>query len=150
MGSNEVAGAASLVLVSGAELLRPDVQLFEAMLEGWRRQQASRNLAPATIEAGAAVVERFQAHSGEYPWQWTPGHLEEWTTDLRSVRHVTQSTVRSYQKSVRLFLRYVCDPVYGWDRECEARFGSHPVQICHAGTPPCIAPSSRRNRIGGR
>jgi len=121
-----------LVLVSGAALLRPDVQLFEAMLEGWRHQQASRNLAPATIAAGIGVVARFQQHAGEFPWTWTPAHLEEWTTDLRAVRHVTLSTVRSYQKSVRLFLRYVCDPVYGWDRECEARFGSHPVQICHA------------------
>lgn len=127
----EVPGASSMVLVSGAALLRPDVQLFNAMLEGWRRQQLSRNLNLATIEAGAGLVSRFQLHTGEFPWRWTPAHLEEWTTDLRAVRHVTLSTVRSYQKSVRLFLRYVCDPLYGWDRECETRFGTHPVQICH-------------------
>jgi integrase/recombinase XerC len=127
----EVAGAASLVLVSGAELLRPDLQLFDAMLVGWRDQQLSRNLAPGTVEAGASVIARFQIHSGEFPWCWTPAHLEEWTSDLRAVRHVTQSTVRNYQKKVRLFLRYVCDPVYGWDRECETRFGTYPVQICH-------------------
>lgn len=127
----ELAGSACLVLVAGVELLRADAQLFEAMLEGWRRQQSSRNLAVTTIGAGAGLVARFQEHSGEYPWRWTPAHLEDWTTDLRSVRGVALSTVRSYQKSVRLFLRYVCDPVYGWDRECEERFGSHPVQICH-------------------
>ena len=126
-----VAGAAGLVLVSGVELLRPDVQLFEAMVEGWRHQQLSRNLNVRTIEAGASLVVRFQVHTGVFPWAWTPAHLEDWTTDLRSVRGVALSTVRSYQTSVRLFLRYVCDPLYGWDRECVTRFGSHPVQICH-------------------
>src|SRR5690606_21120016 len=65
------------------------------------------------------------------PWRWTPAHLEEWTADLRAVRHLAGSTIRSYQLQVRSFLRYVCDPVYGWDRECETRFGTHPVQICH-------------------
>ena len=82
----EVAGAARLVVVSGAPLLRPDVQLFEAMLEGWARQRASRQLAPATIDASAALVRRFQAHSGTFPWAWTPAHLEEWSEDLRAVR----------------------------------------------------------------
>ena len=131
VGNGGIAGAASLVLVSGAEMLRPDAQTFTAMLEGWRRQQLSRNLTVATIDAGASLVSRFQVHSGEFPWRWTPAHLEEWITDLRSVRHVALSTVRSYQTHIRVFLRYVCDPVYGWARECEARFGTFPVQICH-------------------
>lgn len=73
-GNGGIAGAASLVLVSGAELLRPDLQMFNAMLEGWRRQQLSRNLAVATIEAGASLVSRFQAHSGEFPSQRAGGH----------------------------------------------------------------------------
>jgi site-specific recombinase XerD len=126
-----VPGAASLTLVAGAALLRPDAQVFEAMLEGWRRQQLSRNLASTTIESSLQLVRRFQAHSGDHPWQWTPAHLEEWTADLRAVHGLALSTVRSYQRTVRLFLGYVCDPVYGWDRECEQRFGAHPVQICH-------------------
>lgn len=25
----------------------------------------------------------------------------------------------------------MCEPVYGWDAECERRFGTHPVQISH-------------------
>ncbi|WP_313865493.1 hypothetical protein [Mycobacterium sp.] len=29
------------------------------------------------------------------------------------------------------FLDYVVDARYGWAAECEARFGTHPVQICH-------------------
>ena len=129
MSGNLVPGA--LTLVSGVSLLHPDVQVFEAMLDGWARQQASRNLSSRTTEASAMVVRRFQAHSGEFPWRWSPAHLEEWTADLRGVHGLARSTIRSYQLHVRSFLRYVCDPVYGWDRECEARFGTHPVQICH-------------------
>lgn len=124
-------GASSLTLVSGVSLLRPDAQVFEAMLEGWQRQQASRNLSSRTIEVSQAVVRRFQTHSGEFPWRWSPAHLEEWTSDLRGVHHLARSTIRSYQLQVRSFLRYACDPVYGWDRVCETRFGTHPVQICH-------------------
>jgi integrase/recombinase XerC len=41
------------------------------------------------------------------------------------------STVRLYQATMRVFLAYVVDPLYGWDRECEARFGTFPVQVCH-------------------
>ena len=127
----EVAGAAHLVVVSGAVLLHPDVQTFEAMLEGWQRQRASRQLAPVTIVAATALVRRFRDHSGEFPWRWTPAHLEDWTTDLRAQRHLSHSTVRNYQQTVRLFLTYACDPMYGWAGECETRFGSFPVQICH-------------------
>jgi hypothetical protein len=67
-------------------LLRPDAQVFDAMLEGWRQQQLSRNLAFGTVDARLELLRRFQDHSGEFPWQWTPQHLEEWSTDLRAVR----------------------------------------------------------------
>lgn len=126
----EVEGAARLVVVTGAPLLRPDTQLFDAMLEGWARQQASRQLATATIRATGGLVRRFQAHSSVFPWEWTPAHLEEWSDDLRSVNGLAHSTLRTYQQAIRLFLAYVCDPVYGWAVECESRFGTHPVQIC--------------------
>ena len=33
--------------------------------------------------------------------------------------------------AVALLLDYVIDARYGWVGECEARFGTHPVQICH-------------------
>lgn len=127
-----MAGSARLVVAAGAPLLRPDVQLFEAMLEGWARQRSSRQLSAATIRGSATVVRRFQAHSGEFPWSWTPAHLEVWTEDLRAVHGVAHSTMRSYQQAVRLFLGYVCDPLYGWAEECDTRFGTYPVQICHA------------------
>lgn len=122
-------GSAALVLVSDASLLHPELQVFDAMLDGWAAQKASRNLAVEGIGHSLSVVRRFQEHSGEFPWLWTPAHFEEWTTDLRTVRSCTLATTRGYQAMVRMFLRYVCDPVYGWDRECEARFGSIPAQI---------------------
>src|SRR4029453_357816 len=100
------------------------------MLEGWRQQQLSRSLAFSTVDARLELLRRFQAHSGDYPWRWMPQHLEEWSTDLRAVGGLTRSTVRAYQLAVRAFLAYGCDPLYGWDLECERRFGTHPVQIC--------------------
>jgi integrase/recombinase XerC len=129
----EVRGAAHLVLVEGASLLAPSAQVFEAMLDGWRSQQLSRNLAFSSIDAGARTVRRFQEHADEWPWQWTPGQLEGWCAEMRERRVRARTTVRSYQLAVRSFLTYVVDPVYGWDRECLDRFGTHAVQIAGPG-----------------
>jgi integrase/recombinase XerC len=126
----QVPGSAALVLVDGAALLRPEVQVFEAMLDGWRAQKVSRSLNSASINGAMGVVRRFQDHSGEFPWSWTPAHFEEWTMDLRTIRQCAWTTTRGYQAMVRMFLGYVCNPVYGWDRVCEAEFGSFPAQIC--------------------
>jgi site-specific recombinase XerD len=120
-----------LVLQAGVALLRPDQQLFEAMLEGWRRQQLSRNLAFGTIERRLQLVCRFQAFTNDYPWCWTPVDLEEWIQELRGPRARARATVRGYQNDLRSFLAYATDPVYGWAEECSSRFGSHPVQICN-------------------
>jgi integrase/recombinase XerC len=127
----EVAGAAHRVVAAGVPLLRPDVQMFEAMLEGWRQQQLSRNLAFGTVDPRLDLLRRFQDRSGEFPWQWTPQHLEEWSTDLRAVRGLASSTKRAYQLAIRSFLAYICEPLYGWDIEYENRFGTHPIQISH-------------------
>ena len=64
----EVPGFAP-ALVRSATLLRPDVQTFDAMLEGWRAQQLARGLNADTIKARAAVVRRFQAFTNEFPWR---------------------------------------------------------------------------------
>ncbi|WP_433521336.1 hypothetical protein ACQPZ2_28850 [Nocardia pseudovaccinii] len=47
------------------------------------------------------------------------------------MRGLALSTVRAYQLAIRSFLAYVCEPLYGWDVECEKRFGTHPIQISH-------------------
>ena len=122
-------GAARLVLADGVSLLRPDEQVFEAMLQGWRNQGLARNLAPATVTARERQVRAFAAHSAVFPWQWTAAHPDEWFSDLRAVHHCTRSMVRGYQVAVRGFCAFVTDPVYGWAEECLARFGTHPVQV---------------------
>jgi integrase/recombinase XerC len=42
--------AAGLHLVDGVALLRPEEQVFEAILGSWRNQQLARNLTLSTIE----------------------------------------------------------------------------------------------------
>jgi site-specific recombinase XerD len=131
MVEREAPGSAALVLVGGIALLRPEEQVFAAMLEGWRHQQMARNLALTTVESRTTVVRAFATHAACYPWQWTAQLLDEWCTDLRAVRHLRRSTLRGYQDTVRLFCQFVTDPHYGWAEECLRRFGTHPVQVCH-------------------
>jgi site-specific recombinase XerD len=126
----EQAGAGPLRLVPHAAERGPEVAVFEAMLDGWRAQQLSRNLAFASIEAGARVIRRFQEHAGGFPWQWTPADLESWLAQLRATGRRAPSTLRGYQQSVRAFCGYLSDPAYGWEQRCLRRFGTHPVQIC--------------------
>jgi hypothetical protein len=43
-------GAARLHVVDGVALLRPEEQVFSAMLDGFANQQLARNLARSTVE----------------------------------------------------------------------------------------------------
>ena len=110
--------------------LHPEDQVFTGMLAGWRNQQLSRNLSLGTIESRESLVNRFQAFTNEYPWNWSPGHVDEYFGDLRSEKNVSRSTVRGYQSGLRAFCSYVSSPDYGWIRVCEQRFGAHPAQVC--------------------
>ncbi|MFJ1545201.1 tyrosine-type recombinase/integrase [Streptomyces sp. NPDC088246] len=124
--------SARLVLLQGVSLLRPEDAVFEAMLEGWTRQQrGGRRLQPKTIGDRLRVVERFSEFANAYPWQWTASDLDDWMTHLIGVLRRAESTIRSYQGAIRLFCDYVTSPHYQWPAECEERFGTHPVQICH-------------------
>lgn len=124
-------GSAGLHVLAGVPLLRPDEQVFTAMLDGWASQQMARNLAAGTVEGRARAVRAFAAHANAMPWQWRPQLVDEWCTDLRSVRGLRRSTLRGYQEAVRLFCDYVTDPAYDWPEQCQQRFGSHPVQVVH-------------------
>ncbi|MGH9157373.1 MAG: tyrosine-type recombinase/integrase [Acidimicrobiales bacterium] len=125
--AGRTAGSAALVLVDGAIELRPEPALFEAMIEGWRRQHTARRLSPAITVARVRVLRRFQAFCGAWPWQWRSEQLEAWVAQ----GEWAHSTVRGYQGSVALFLDFVCDPRYGWREACMERVGEVPTQICH-------------------
>src|SRR6266568_4529605 len=133
VGRGDLAGAAHLELVSGVVQLRPEDAMVEAMLRGWRAQQTARGLQEATIEPRERLVRRFLTFSGEYPWQWGPAHVDEWTLSLTAEQHLAPSTIRGYQTDLRLFSEYLTDGRYGWVVACEEAFGpgSHPVAICH-------------------
>jgi integrase/recombinase XerC len=133
MSGTRSPGSAALVLADGATPLRAEPALFEAMLEGWRRQQAARRLSVPLVDGRARLVRRFQAFTGVWPWQWTPAQVEAWITS----GGWAHSTIRSYEGALVVFLEYVCDPRYGWVAECEQRVGARPVQVCHEGNSAC-------------
>ncbi|MER5793262.1 tyrosine-type recombinase/integrase [Streptomyces sp. NPDC001980] len=132
--SDDLAGSARLELVEGVTLLDPESALFEAMLSGWARQQRARFLQESqTIAPRIALVRRFAAFSGQYPWDWQPSEAEAFISHLRSTadRPVAVSTARGYEVVLRLFCEFVTDPRYSWSRECLSRFGRAPQQIFH-------------------
>ncbi|MBA4246968.1 MAG: integrase [Microbacterium sp.] len=103
------------------------------MLAGWRAQQTGgRNLRDEYVRGGLRAVKQFQEHCAEWPWNWSAAQFDEWMLDLVSVRRLAPSTIRSYQQAIRLFGDYLTSEHYGWVSECERRFGTHPVQVCHA------------------
>jgi integrase len=133
LARSDLAGAAHLELVAGVTQLRPEDAMVEAMLRGWQAQQSARGLQAETIEARDRLVRRFLGVTNEFPWDWLPGHMEEWTLSLLGEKHLMPSTIRSYQTHLRLFGEYLTDPRYGWGASCEEAFGIgvHPVAICH-------------------
>ncbi|WP_029381470.1 tyrosine-type recombinase/integrase [Streptomyces leeuwenhoekii] len=126
-----LAGAARLELVSGVVQLRPEDAMFDAMLRGWRAQQKSRGLKDETIDPRERLVRRFLEFANDYPWQWTPAHMDEWSASLTGEKHLAPSTIRSYQGDIRLFTEFLIDGRYGWGPACEEAFGVHPVAIAH-------------------
>ncbi len=126
-----VPGAARLLVVDGVSLLRPEEQVFAAMLARFASQQLARNLARSTVEGRESTVKAFAAHVNAFPRQWTPSMVDEWLGDLRSLRGLGRSTIRSYSEAVHTFCRFATDPLYEWGATCQERFGTHPVQVVH-------------------
>jgi hypothetical protein len=83
------------VLVEGVVPIRPESALFEAMLEGWRRQQSARRLSAGVVDGRERLVRRFQEFTGVWPWQWSPAQVDSWVAS----GEWAHSTVRSYQPS---------------------------------------------------
>ena len=145
-----VAGAARLQLSDGVPLLRPEEQVFTAMLAGWRDQQLARNLSLATIAARERAARAFAAHADAFPWAWSAALLDEWLGDLRAVRGLRRSTLRGYQEAIRLLCVYQTDPAYGWPGECETNSGTHPVQVVHEWNTACTSSRPRATRSSAR
>ena len=94
MGRDGLApGSAGLQLAGGAVLLRPEEQVLEAMLNGWRAQQLARNLAFSTAGKRLGVIRAFTAHADAPPWSWRAQMVDEWLGDLRAVRGLRRSTI---------------------------------------------------------
>ncbi|WP_203841824.1 tyrosine-type recombinase/integrase [Winogradskya humida] len=119
-------------LREGVLLLRPEDAVLDAMVSGWEKQQrGGRRLQRETVDARTSVVRRFIEFTNEYPWHWSAAHMDEWTAQLVMEQKLAESTMRNYQGAIRMFSDFITSPYYQWPEECEARFGTHPVQICH-------------------
>lgn len=129
-GHGNLPGSAHLVLAGNVMPLDPAPWTFEAMLEGWARQQRVRFVKDETIERRVGLVQRFSRFSGLYPWQWDAGEIEAFIVHLRSAeRPIKFSTARAHIGTLRLFLEFVTDSRYGWAGECLERFGQAPQQV---------------------
>jgi site-specific recombinase XerD len=86
-----------------------------------------------TVGKREGLVRGFMAFVEDYPWAWSPRHMDEWSLHLTAERHLAPSTIRNYQCTLRLFSEFLIDGRYGWVVACEREFGpgNHPVAIVH-------------------
>ena len=135
----ETPGAVPMRLLGASDvpLLRAELQVFEAMLAGWRHQMLARGLATATIKSRCRVVQRFQAFTNDVPWLWQASDLDEYFAERRSgVRTLALTTLRAESNAIAMFCSFVCDGRYGWVALCEQRFGEVPSQIAFEWNTP--------------
>jgi site-specific recombinase XerD len=124
-------GSAHLELIAGVRVLHPEDTVVNAMLSGWRKQQiGGRQSTPKWVEAKVKCVREFIDFAGAYPWAWTSQMMDDWSVELVLTKRRAKTTVRGKQGSIRQFCHYITSPHYDWPTVCEARFGTHPVQIC--------------------
>jgi site-specific recombinase XerD len=132
--SGDAPGSAHLVLASNVIHLDPAQAVFEAMTDGWARQQSARFLTPATVAARLRLVARLWEFTGLYPWQWTPADAEAFIAHMRGgASPIRMSTARNYEVTIGLFVEYLLDARYGWPAVCSERFGQTPQEVFHEG-----------------
>src|SRR5450755_736896 len=56
---------------------------------------------------------------------------DEWLGDLRAVKGCAARRSATMRLALSAFCQYLIDPVYAWAGECQARFGTHSVQVFH-------------------
>ena len=129
----DVDTAMARVFGAGVRPLQLERALFEAMLAGWRSQQAARYLKPKSIRANEVGVRAFIEHVGCWPWEWRAAHADEYFEDLLTrPQRLARSTLRAYQQRLKAFSEYACDRRYPWSVICEREFGHGPGQIFDA------------------
>ena len=122
--------ALARVFGAGVRPLHIESALFEAMLSGWRSQQAARYLKAKTVRANEVGVRRFQEHVSCWPWEWRASHVDEYFEDLLArPERLARSTLRAYQFRLKGFSEYACDRRYPWSAICEREFGRGPGQL---------------------
>lgn len=132
MRTVDLPGAMHLVRPTNVRALDPAPVMFEAMLEGWSRQQRSRLLAEKTVRDRLRLVRRFAEYTNTYPWQWTPEDVEAYfAAQFTKDPPAAHSTVRGQQNDLELFCTFITDSRYGWSAACLEEFGQFPVQVCH-------------------
>jgi hypothetical protein len=89
------------------------------MLRGWRAQQTARGLKDDTIDPRERLVRRFLEFTNEYPWGWSPGHMDEWSLQLTAEEHLAPSMIRSYRCS-------------------RAHLAGAPAELPHRGLRPAV------------
>ena len=92
----EGSGRALARVFGAARPLRLPEAVFDAVLDGWRVQQATRHLESGTIKQRTDLVCRAIGHLGEWPWEWTPLAVEEFVVDI-AANGPARSTIRNYQ-----------------------------------------------------
>jgi integrase/recombinase XerC len=128
--AQDVDGALARVFGVGVRPLHIEHAMFDAMLAGWRSQQAARYLKPKTIHANETGVRAFVEQVGCWPWEWRASHADEYFEDLLArPQRLARSTLRAYQQRLKGFSEYVCDRRYPWSVICEREFGRGPGQL---------------------
>jgi len=121
------------VFGAGVRPLRVEQAIFDAMLEGWRRQQLSRGSKLRTIDANVAIVCRVRDHVDAWPWEWRAEDVEQFVADLAVGPPPRRpATLRNYQSRLRAFLSFASDERYPWPVVCRHEFGRAPVQLFDA------------------
>src|SRR5918995_5988072 len=93
----DVDGALARVFGVGVRPLHIEQAMFDAMLAGWRSQQAARYLKPKTIHANETGVRAFVEQVGCWPWEWRASHADEYFEDLLArPRRLGGATARAY------------------------------------------------------
>ena len=148
----DLPGAAHLTLADRVVHLDPASAVFEAMLEGWKRQQQTRFLKwEATIKPRLSLVRRFAVFTGQYPWEWEPAEVEAFFAQIRADNPgFTMSSGRQYQASLRMFMDFICDRGTGGWRSARSGSAGFRRRSCTSGTPSRTWPGSRVSRAGAR